>query len=473
VATTQNALDVLVIDDDPGVRQAVSSTLERLGHTVRVAGTAAQARVEWTHVAPDVMFLDLRLPDGDGMDLLAELHKGAPHVQVIVITGFGDVDLAMRALRLGAKDLLEKPFTNEQIAAAVQDMVGLATVVRRGDGEGQPTRATQLIGSSAALVSVCREIQLVSRTPATTVLILGESGTGKELAARAIHGSSERARGPFVAVNCAALTETLLEAELFGYEKGAFTGASTDGKPGLFEVAHGGTILLDEIGEMDLGLQSKLLRVLQERSVKRVGGIKERAVDVRVVASTHRDLEARVQEGKFREDLFYRLNVMPIAMPPLREREGDIELLAHYFLKTIASELGRCTLTGFDPAVLERFRAHPWPGNVRELRNVVERAVIVARGTTVLLDDLALGRGSGKSRAPAAPSAPLAGPATSTAAVTLELPDYRLEGAERVLIERAMEAAKGQKTRAAELLGINRATLYNKLKAYGLAEAEQ
>ncbi|MCO5166757.1 MAG: sigma-54 dependent transcriptional regulator [Planctomycetes bacterium] len=465
MARARSVLDVLVVDDDPGVRDAVSGALARQGHSVRLAGTLAHARRECAQASPDAVFLDLRLPDGDGMDLLAEVRQRAPHVEVVVITGFGDVDLAVRALRLGAKDLLEKPFTNEQIAAAVQDMVGLATVVRRGEEPG-PARAPQLIGASPALVAVCREIQLVARTPATTVLLLGESGTGKELAARAIHGTSDRARGPFVAVNCAALTETLLEAELFGYEKGAFTGASSDGKPGLFETADGGTILLDEVGEMDLGLQAKLLRVLQERAVKRVGGLKERPIDVRVVASTHRDLAALVEGGRFREDLYYRLTVMPITMPPLRERAGDVELLAHYYLKTIASELGRNGITGFELDVLERLRAHPWPGNVRELRNVVERAVIVARGPLVRLEDLALGgRPGGTGRT-------AAGRPASTAAVVLELPDMRLETAERALVTRAMEAARGQKTRAAELLGINRATLYNKLKLYGLAGAE-
>ena len=467
---------MLVVDDDEGVRGAVMATLARLGHEVRTAGSLAGARAAWAERAPDAMFLDLRLPDGDGMDLLTELKRTAPHVEVIVVTGFGDVELAMRALRLGAKDLLEKPFTDGQIAAAVHDMVGLSIVVRRGELEGAAPRAPQLIGNSPALEAVCRELQLVARTPATTVLILGESGTGKELAARAIHRSSERARGPFVPVNCAALTESLLEAELFGYEKGAFTGASSDGKPGLFEAAQGGTILLDEIGEMAPGLQSKLLRVLQERAVKRVGGLKERPLDVRVVASTHRELEARVQAGEFREDLFYRLNVMPIYMPPLREREGDVELLAHYFLKTIAGELGRVGLTGFAPAVLERFRAHHWPGNVRELRNVVERAVIVARGPVVEADDLALGgrRATVRGRTPPPVAAPPAAAASRPdgAGVVLELPDHRLDGAERALIERALAAAGGQKTRAAELLGINRATLYNKLRAFDLAAGE-
>lgn len=438
------SLSILVVDDDEGVCDAVSQTLEQLGHSVRSAHTLAAARSEGGVRVPDAVFLDLRLPDGNGVDYLAELKRDHPHVEVIVITGYPDVDLAVRSMRLGATDLLEKPFTKEQIAGVIQGVVGLSMVVREVV-DGSSPRAPQLIGNSPSLLAACHKIRLLAGTPSTTGLILGESGTGKELAARAIHACSSRATQPFVAINCAALTETLLEAELFGYEKGAFTGA-LDGKPGLFEVADKGTLFLDEIGEMDVSLQAKLLRVLQEHAILRVGGLQERTVDVRVVASTNRDLQERVAQKEFREDLFYRLNVMPIVMPPLRDRDEDVILLAHHFLKVFAKDFSKA-LTGFSRPVLERFSGYGWPGNIRELRNVVEHAAIVTRGSRIELEDLMIGAGA-SGRSPRQDGEP--SPARSPdAEVVLELPDYRLAGAEVALIRQALKK-KGYKCRLSQ-----------------------
>ncbi len=452
---------ILVVEDDPEVGKLLRHELARYGKPVLLAPDLATARELLARQTPAAVLLDARLPDGDGLDLLAEIRERDLNLRVAVFTAFADVDLALRAMRGGASEFVEKPFTTEQLHGVVKGLLEApaesGSTATRAERRRRVAPGAFFIGESAALQDAARLVKLAAQTPTTTVLITGESGTGKELAARAVHDQSERAGGPFVAINCAALTETLLEAELFGYERGAFTGATNTGKKGLFEVAGGGTMFLDEIGEMALPLQAKLLRVLQERTIKRVGGLAELPVDVRIVASTNRDLELEVRDGKFRKDLFYRLNVLNVIMPPLRERGEDVLLLAQHFLKTLAIELGR-SVDGFSPAALELLRGHAWPGNVRQLRNVVEHAVIVARGSTIDAGDLGLVAARAQ---PAASKSP-------GGLETIELPDLRLETMERILIKKALVAAGGQKTRAAELLGINRATLYNKLKAYGI-----
>ncbi|MCO5170162.1 MAG: sigma-54 dependent transcriptional regulator [Planctomycetes bacterium] len=445
---------ILVVEDDREVGRLLAHELARYGRPVHLAADLATAREELARRRPAAVLLDARLPDGDGLDLLGEVRERDLQLRIAVLTAYADVDLAVRAMRGGASEFLEKPFTGEQLHGLVRGLLqeegGVAPP--RQERRRRAAPGAFFIGESAALHEAGRLVRLAAQAPTTTVLVTGESGTGKELAARAVHDLSARAAGPFVAINCAALTETLLEAELFGYERGAFTGATTVGKKGLFEVAAGGTMFLDEIGEMALPLQAKLLRVLQERTIKRVGGLCELPVDVRIVASTNRDLELEVAEGRFRKDLYYRLDVLNVVMPPLRERGDDVLLLAQHFLKTLSLELGR-SLDGFSPEALDLMRVYPWPGNVRELRNVVEHAAIVARGPRIEAADLGLS--TGRPRA--------------SAAIVVELADLRLETMERALIRRALEAAGGQKTRAAELLGINRATLYNKLKAYGIA----
>ncbi|MBX3467090.1 MAG: sigma-54-dependent Fis family transcriptional regulator [Planctomycetes bacterium] len=444
---------ILVVEDDPEVGRLLSRELARYGRPVHVATDLEAAREALGRQAPAAVLLDARLPDGDGLDLLGEIRARDLHLRVAVLTAYADVDLAVRAMRGGASEFLEKPFTAEQLHELVRGLLQQEEGAARPERRRRPGPGAFFIGESPALQEAWRLVRLAAQAPTTTVLVTGESGTGKELAARAVHEHSGRAGGPFVAINCAALTDSLLEAELFGYERGAFTGAASVGKKGLFEVAAGGTMFLDEIGEMAMPLQAKLLRVLQERTIKRVGGLSELPVDVRIVASTNRDLEVEVAEGRFRKDLYYRLNVLNVVMPPLRDRGADVELLAQHFLKTLSLELGR-TLDGFAPEALDLMRAYAWPGNVRELRNVVEHAAIVARGPRIEPGDLGLATG-GRPRAPTG--------------IVIELPDLRLETMERALIRRALEAASGQKTRAAELLGINRATLYNKLKAYGIA----
>jgi two-component system, NtrC family, response regulator AtoC len=442
---------ILVVEDDEEVGNLLLHELARYGKPVHLAATLDAAREYLQTHRPPAIFLDIRLPDGDGLEILAKLRESDLSARVAVLTAYADVELAVRAIRLGASDFLEKPFTREQLHVMARSLLSSPAPTSRGSERRKRQVPTAFfVGDSPALQDAAHRVNLAASAPTTTVLITGESGTGKELAARAVHNQSLRGSGPFVAINCAALTESLLEAELFGYERGAFTGATTGGKKGLFEVANGGTMFLDEIGEMERGLQAKLLRVLQERTIKRVGGLTEIPIDVRIVASTNRDLESEIRAGTFRKDLFYRLNVLKIVMPPLRDRGEDVILLAQHFLKVISLELGR-TLEGFTSAALEVLRAYPWPGNVREMRNVIEHSVIVTRGNSIDASDLSI-----------APSRDW------TFTETIEVPDLKIENVEKVLIRKALVAAKGQKTRAAELLGINRATLYNKLKAYGI-----
>ncbi|GIW72385.1 MAG: sigma-54-dependent Fis family transcriptional regulator [Planctomycetota bacterium] len=397
------------------------------------------------------------LGDGTGIEVIRTLREVEPAAAGIIITGQGSIQAAVDAMRSGAFDFVEKPVTADRLCPVLEralQQYELRSQVRQAQSELSQLGQTPLLGESAAMRQVRDRIAQVVRARSTTTLILGESGTGKELVARAIHHGSSRRKARFVAVNCAALSETLLEAELFGYEKGAFTGAAAGGKIGLFEAAHGGTIFLDEIGDMPLVLQAKLLRVLEERAVKRVGGIEDIPIDVRVVASTNADLEQAVRREQFRLDLFYRLNVVTIRMPALRERLGDVPVLASYFLAGFAREFGK-DLRGFAPEALEVLQTYTYPGNVRELRNIVEHAAIVAPGPLVQRSHLALNR-----REQTLAGEPLGG-------IRLELPDLRLESAERVLVHKALELAGGNRRRAADLLGINRSTLYAKLRKYG------
>lgn len=437
---------ILVVDDDDAVRRSVRAALP--GRAVFEAASKGAALTAFRAQRPALVLLDVSLPDGDGLDLLEAMQCLSPNVHVIVITGTTEVDVAVRALRLGALDFLTKPFSAGALTGAVARAERHLNLVEDEQG------IAGLVGESPALRSALDRIRQVAAFPCATVVLLGESGTGKELAARAVHLFSSRADGPFVAVNCAAVAETLLESELFGYERGAFTGARTEGKRGLFEAASGGTIFLDEIAETAPSFQASLLRVLEQRTIRPVGGIAERPVDVRVVAATHRDLVGEVLAGRFREDLFFRVHVVPIVMPPLRERSCDIEPLARHFLERMLVARGDRP-TGFSAAALAALRAHPWPGNVRELRNVVERAAILAGPREIAVEHLELELTTRLS-------------ARSTgagAAGSLTLRSLRLDELERQVIERAMAVAQGNKSRAAELLGITRTTLYSKLQA--------
>jgi two-component system, NtrC family, response regulator AtoC len=437
---------ILIADDEAGIREFISDALAMDGHDVTVAADGDQAARAVDEHSFDLVFTDLRMPGMDGMALLRKVRAEQPELQVIVLTAHGTVGTAVEAMKLGAFDYLQKPIGGPDELSLLANralerrrLLDLEARAARVD-DGQP----RLSYGDPSMSPVVEAIEKVART-AATVLLLGESGTGKEVAARAVHSLSDRRARPFMAVNCAALAETLLESELFGHEKGAFTGAS-ERRRGRIELSHGGTFFLDEVAELRPEMQAKLLRVLQERRFERVGGTRTIEVDVRWIAATNRDLLAMMSEGRFREDLYHRLAVFPIHMPALRERPADIVPIARAMLGRIASDLKRRRLSLSESAE-RKLGAWRWPGNVRELANALERAAILADGETITADDLRLEVG---------PSA--------TPAVDLR----PLVDLEREAIERALRAVSGNRRRAAELLGIGERTLYDKLKRYGI-----
>jgi DNA-binding NtrC family response regulator len=446
---------VLVIDDDPAVRETVRAALAGCGFETDAAtdGDSGLARV--ADFRPAVVLADVLAPGLDGLGLLRELRARHPEVGVILMSGAGSIDSALRGVREeGALDYFEKPFDDARLCAAVSRAVEESRARGNGAGEGVGAGAREslgkLIGKSAAMQKVYTLIEQVAPSSAS-VLITGESGTGKEMVARAIHELSPRRAADFVAINCSAIPETLMESELFGHERGAFTGASVR-RQGCFEQAGGGTLLLDEIAEMPPLLQAKLLRVLEERTVRRLGGAQEIPVDVRVLAATNRDPHDAVRDGAFREDLLYRLNVITIDLPPLRQRKEDLPLLAESLITSLAERHGR-PARRLSPAALEVLRAHHFPGNVRELRNVIERAVIICSGDTVERHHIA--------------PYPLDQRARARSEDTLTLPiGTPLEEVERRMILRTLQKTDNNKTRAAELLQISLKTLHNKLNLY-------
>lgn len=455
---------ILLADDDSGIRLGLRALLERHCHEVQEASSGQECLALARVRSPDLVLLDLVMPEGDGLETLPELLELDPRPAVVLLTGFADVRTAVQAMRLGADNLLEKPVEHDVLIAVIDRVLAGRRVVAERDrlrDELLDIHRGPFVGRSKGLRRVFDHVDRVAAAPNTTALITGESGVGKELVARAIHDRSSRAKGPFVALNCAALAENLIEAELFGYEAGSFTGGNPKGREGLLASAGGGSLLLDEIGELDQGLQAKLLRVLQERTYRRIGGHSDQAMDARVIASTNRDLLAMVEEGTFREDLFYRLNVLSIIVPPLRERPEDIAPIAVHFLGRFAGELAR-DLVGFTETAMELMLNHSWPGNVRELRNAVERASLLTESGMVGPEHLGLAGRPVPTPAQAAP--------TTT---QVQLPDHaslRLRDMEEAMIRRALEACKGNRSSAARELGINRATLYNKLKVYGIAK---
>ena len=437
IASTEAPL-VLVVDDDTALRGAVTRALRTNGYRTASAEDGDTAVRKVRHERPDVVLLDWRLPDMTGLDVLRQLRTFAPEVPAIVWTGHGSVACAVDAIKNGALEYLQKPLPPRELIDAVERLLATRSPAAAD--------ATGILGESAVVRHVRALIRQVGPTH-LSVLIQGESGTGKELAARAIHGASGRT-GPFLALNCAAVTESLLESELYGYEPGAFTGAAAGGKPGLFAAAAGGTLFLDEIGEMALGLQAKLLRVLQERSYRPVGATEDLPVDCRIVASTNRDLADQVARGAFRADLYYRLNTHPIVMPPLRSRIEDVVRLAARFLEAATAAL-RKPLCGFDESAVRALEGHDWPGNVRELKNVVEHAAVLCPAGAVHASHL---------RLVARPEQP------GAASRSLAFPSFRIRDVEAVLIRRALDEVDGNMSAAARLLGINRSTLYNKLR---------
>jgi DNA-binding NtrC family response regulator len=436
---------ILVIDDEPSLRDVLKMGLVRAGFEVGTAAGQAEALAQiddsW-----DLVVTDLQLPDGDGLSILRHVKEVAPETAVVVLTAHGSADTAVAAMKLGAHDYLTKPFDLDELRIRARQAIEGANL-RRENRElraqvGARLGLQGLIGKSAAMRSVVERIRAVAGS-SSTVLIVGESGTGKELVARAIHDLSPRKGRPFVAVNCGAIAESLLESELFGHVKGAFTDARQS-REGVFEQARHGTLFLDEIGEMSLGMQVKLLRVIQERRVRRVGGSEETPVDVRVIAATHRDLIQMVREGAFREDLYYRIDVIQLPLPPLRERVDDIPLLVAEFSNRLLRTSG-IPKRAFSPAAMSALMRHPWPGNVRELENVVERALTLASGDTVGPGDLSL-------------ATPVREQAIPEPHPGFLLQEY-LRRTEIHLVRRAMEIAEDRRAEAAKLLGISERAL--------------
>nr|WP_211194671.1 sigma-54 dependent transcriptional regulator [Pyxidicoccus fallax] len=457
--------NVLLVDDDLAVAKVLGALLAQAGLTVHAARDGKEALAVLARRPVDVVVSDVRMPGMDGMQLLAEVAKGWPDVPVILLTAHGTVPLAVEAMKAGAADFVLKPFDREEILFTIRK----ALLRTQGDAP-EPLRApSPFIGRSKAMADV-QAMLAKAATGTATVLLRGESGTGKELAAKAVHDGSPRRAGPFVKLHCAALPDTLLESELFGYEKGAFTGAATR-KPGRVELAHGGTLFLDEVGDIPPSMQVKLLRVIQERELERLGGTQPVKVDVRFVAATHQPLEELVKAGRFREDLFYRLNVVPVELPPLRARPEDIEPLARHFLDVHAKANGRPPFTLTDDA-LAVLQAQPWPGNVRQLQNFLERLVVLSDGQVLTGDEVKreLARQPGLSPAPAPlASAPttLEAPSAAGADAGLTLESQR-KGMEKQALVDALKRANDNRTLAARLLGISRRTLYNKLEEHGL-----
>ncbi|MBI2526606.1 MAG: sigma-54-dependent Fis family transcriptional regulator [Candidatus Rokubacteria bacterium] len=455
---------ILVADDQEASRKGLSALLQAWGYEPEEAADGQEALDKAVASRPAVVITDLVMPKLDGLALLKALQAEVPFAMVIILTGHGTIETAVGATKDGAYDYLTKPVDTNRLRLLIQKALEKGAALREVSVLRRRVKDVwghgRLVGTSRAMQEVYRLIDLAAPTSAP-VLIFGESGTGKELAARTLHELGPRHDGPFVAVNCAAIPETLLESEIFGHEKGAFTGA-LERRVGCFELAHQGTIFLDEIGEMSPSLQAKFLRILEDGSVKRVGGKAEIRVDVRVLAATNKDPAKAIQDGKFREDLYYRLNVFAIPLPPLRDRKEDIPLLIQAFLEEFDAKYDR-KVRGVDDAALSVLTAHDWPGNVRELRNIVERALIACPGELIAAAHLPAGLGERPAREPEPAGAvpPAAGPGGEVPA------GVRLRDLEREAILKTLAAVNNNKTRAAQLLGISLKTLHNKLNRYG------
>ena len=451
---------ILIVDDEPGVRAALSGVLRDEGYSVEAVASGEACLDRMTRGGVDLIVLDVWLPGMDGLATLARLRERQLDAQVVLISGHGNIESAVRAIKMGAFDFVEKPLSLEKTVLVIRN----ALRQRRLEAENRALRARvdrsqTMVGESYALRQLREQVAMAAPTKGR-VLIYGENGTGKELVARTVHALSRRRAGPFVEVNCAAIPEELIESELFGHVRGAFTGAVAD-RRGKFEVADGGTIFLDEIGDMSLKTQAKVLRVLQEQTMEAVGGTSPIKVDARVIAATNKDLQAEIRAGRFREDLYFRLNVIPVFVPPLRDRQEDIPMLADHFMAEFAREYGR-RVKSFDPAAITAIQQYPWPGNVRELRNVIERLMIMVPGDRISAMDLGFLDPTGLAR-PALHRAP---------AGRLPLHEAR-DNFERDLILRTLAEQQGNMSRTADVLGVERSNLYRKMKAFGIAPSRR
>lgn len=445
-ATVERTGRILIVDDELVVRDSLGKWFTNEGYTVRTVDSAREALSSFQSGAWDVALIDIKMPGMDGIELQQRLHQIDPDLIVIIMTGYSSVETAVQALKQGAYDYITKPFDPDELVHTIRNAMdhrrAQIEVVQLREHLQDVFPRTEIIGHSPAMIRVGESIQMVAPTD-TTVLITGESGSGKEVVARAIHAASLRRHMPFVVIHCGALTDSLLESELFGYERGAFTGAQARRK-GKFEAADGGTVFLDEIGDISLKTQTDLLRVLQEKEIVRVGSTQATKVDFRCVAATNRDLEAMVKDGTFRFDLFYRLNIFRIALPSLRERRLDIPLLAEVLLKKHAAAMNR-PVPRISPEALDLLLNYNWPGNVRELENAIERALVIGRGPEIQPSDFPL-------HAPTGPSGS----------------GQRLEDVVRLHVERVLDETGWNLTHAATILDIDRSTLYSKIKSYGL-----
>jgi len=456
-AAASDVRRVLVADDELNMRRVLEAMLRREGYEVITAANGVEA-LGGMSAGVHTVITDLKMPVLDGMALLKRLSAEYPDVPVVMITAHGSVENAVEAVKLGAFDYLEKPFEQEQIRQVVAKAMNTYTLARRDARPEEPSvrGRFRLVGQAPAIRQIYGVVEKVASTP-STVLITGESGTGKELIARALHENSARHAGPFIKINCAAIPKTLMESELFGYEKGAFTGA-VGAKPGRFELAHGGTLFLDEIGEIPVEMQVKLLRVLQESEFERVGGIKTIKVDVRLVTATNRDLVQDISAGSFREDLYYRLNVVPIHIPPLRERREDIPLLVEHFLAKFNDRLKK-QIDSVSADAISRLVSYHWPGNIRELENLMERTMLFCERSEIQVSDLPPEIGG---------LPPMSAAGSPNAASLKEAVRAETERVERELIQKALDETGGNVTQAARKLKISRKSLQTKMKELGL-----